>query len=393
MAVYFAVKNGNVNATDVWATTPTGIAGNFFPSFTNQDILMSNGFTVTINVTTTVKEIRTDNAYGATDNASTRFNINGGVTLTADIYANSQNACLDTSAGAVSPITIVGSVYGGTGGSGWAALQIIGTSTTVNFTGNVFGGRTSQAVGIGIHPNSGSTLNVVGNVYGGRGGNAFGLSLTGNGSARANVTGNIFGGLNAAGVSVGGIVILTIIGTSTGNLGAGVTVGAVAATVTISRVKGGPWLNSAVGIANGSTTASVTITEAEYGDLGASPTSGSIRFNNTVSSAILMYLGTSNKKSLVDINNSSILPSTSNVRAGIVFNDGNSTGTCSIPTSSNVLFGVPCDSGTGTGSLTPAILWNYLVSNATASGSMGERLSTCSTIASTSQQIANIIGN
>jgi hypothetical protein len=47
MATYFARKAGNVNATDVWATTATGTASDVFSTFTSADVLVSNSFQIT----------------------------------------------------------------------------------------------------------------------------------------------------------------------------------------------------------------------------------------------------------------------------------------------------------------------------------------------------------
>ena len=83
MPTYYARKAGNINAADVWATTPTGTASNLFPSFTTSDVLMANSFAITVNVSTTVAEVRNDTTGGAT--AGGTFSLADSVTLTANL--------------------------------------------------------------------------------------------------------------------------------------------------------------------------------------------------------------------------------------------------------------------------------------------------------------------
>lgn len=398
MAVYYARKSGNINATDVWATTPTGTAGNFFSSFTNQDVLMANGFIVTINVNTTVKEIRGDFAYGANDNGSSYFSITASnITLTANIYTGNANLCLGTSF-ATGSCTIIGSIYGGENGGGSAGAITHSGAGTLNIIGNIFGGTTSQSVGVSCRTATG-TVNITGNVYGGKGGNAHGVDSALIAGCTINITGNVFGSsagfgsTGSAGVYVGVNSTITITGSVVGTFYPGLRTNTnISPTVSVVRAKGGPFLNSAVGVQNQSTLIVVSIDEAEYGDNGTSPTSGRIAFTNKTSNIIIMYRENNNKKILMDTNNISFLPSISNVRSGIVYNSGNNTGTCAIPSLSNVLSGVPCDSGVGIGALSPADIWNILTTNLNTSGSMGERLKNCATITSVGQQISNIIG-
>ena len=68
MTVYYAQQSSvNINASNVWYTTANGSGGSYLtwpPAAA--DVLMANGKTaITINVNTTVAELRTDNANGA----------------------------------------------------------------------------------------------------------------------------------------------------------------------------------------------------------------------------------------------------------------------------------------------------------------------------------------
>ena len=158
----------------------------------------------------------------------------------------------------------------------------------------------------------------------------------------------------------------------------------------MTRAKGGPLAASNVGVAGGST-GSTSVSEIEYGDLGASPTSGAIRLTTASTNVALFYVPSAAKKTLVDANASGLMPSASDVRSGLVYNGGNSTGTCAVPAASSVAFGVPVDATTGTAALTPEAVWDYLTASATTANSMGERLRNAATVASTGQALADAL--
>jgi hypothetical protein len=66
-------------------------------------------------------------------------------------------------------------------------------------------------------------------------------------------------------------------------------------------------------------------------------------------------------------------PATSNVRNGVDYGPAlELTGTAFIPTADNVRKGVPVDATIGTADLNAADMWNYLASNITTAGSIGE---------------------
>jgi hypothetical protein len=66
-------------------------------------------------------------------------------------------------------------------------------------------------------------------------------------------------------------------------------------------------------------------------------------------------------------------PATSNVRNGVTYGPAlELTGTLAVPTPDNVRKGVPVDATIGTADLTAADMWNYLASNITTAGSIGE---------------------
>lgn len=410
MATYFARSNGNVNAA-IWATTASGAASDLFPSFTSGDVLLSNSFTVTINVNLNLGstgEIRNDTTGGATSGGGFTMSTTG-VTLTANLFAGATAPLVTTSGSAV--VTIVGNINAGsgatangvnhnsnglltvigavTGGSVGGYFGIAAGSGPVNITGNVTGGLGPNAHGLYMNSN-GTTYNITGNVMAGAGNFAGGVGI---GSVSTlNIIGTLSGSSTSTGIRtiVVSVITLNVVGTCVGSGNVGMPAIGNGSTITITRAKGGPLVGSTVGV-NASASDTVTVDEIEYGDLGASPTSGPIRFANKTSNVAVMYRFGTTKKTLVDSASTSLLPSASNVRSGTIYNAGQSTGTCSIPPANSVASGVPVDNTVGTATLTAADFWNYLASNINTSGSVGERLVNCSTVSSVSQQLAGAL--
>lgn len=400
MATYFARKSGNINATDVWATTPSGTAGDFFGSFTTSDVLMSNGFTVTLNVNTTVGEIRNDTNEGATTGGS--FTLSSSITLRANIIAGSAtcvthssgnaiiignitggsaNAAYGVSAGSTGSLIVIGSIFGGTisGTSHGMNISAIGT---VTITGNINGSVTTNAAGLNIA--AATTISITGTISGA----SSGYGITVNANALMTITGTVIGGSGQIGILVVNNATITLSGTSIGGTFAGIS--NVGGTVSVVRAKGGPLASSSVGI----TCVSSVITnveEIEYGDLGASPTSGPIRLTDKTTNVALVYRFLSTKKSLVDISSTNLVPVPSNVRSGTVYNNTGSTGTCVIPNANSVVYGVPVDNTTGSGILSPESVWNVLSSSIGTSGSIGERLKNVSTISTVGKQLEGVL--
>lgn len=84
------------------------------------------------------------------------------------------------------------------------------------------------------------------------------------------------------------------------------------------------------------------------------------------------------------------VPAEADVRSGTTFGAGGAlAGSCAIPPASSVRAGVPVDDTVGTGALTPQGVWDALTSALTASGSIGERLKTASTVETVGTQWAS----
>ena len=231
-----------------------------------------------------------------------------------------------------------GSATGGTGASAFGAHNQ--TSGTINFTGNAAGSATAT----GAHNLSTGTITITGNATGGTGALAFGANNLSTGT-------------------------ITITGICTG----GTTNGAAGAnnnssgTLNVGRAKGNDFGIGSTGIVAGfgvsSVQASITkIKEIEFGERGMSPTSGPAYLDPDLGNlAILVkYPSGTGSKTLSDPNNTAGLsPAGTDVRTGVVYNNGNNTGTCAVPAAGSVALGVPVDSGFGTAALTPAAVWEY----------------------------------
>jgi len=403
MALITSAASGNFDAGATWV-------GGIVPGV-GDEALASNGHTITITADVTCTEL---------SNAGTGiYTLNSGVTLTANVTAKSTTinrnivqftaaspavgfivgnvtgATVSSNTGAVNntssgTLTITGNV---TGGSGSTAFGCQNASTgTLTITGNVTGGSGSTA--FGCQNASTGTLTITGNATGGSGGTAYGcnnnstgtLTITGNatgGSANQAygcnnnstgtlaITGNATGGSGgqAFGCQNASTGTITITGIATGGTtnGAAGANNASSGTLNVGRAKGNDFgIGSTALVAGfGVTSAQASITkvkEIEYGLRGMSPTSGPTYLEPLLTNVAILvnYPSGSGSKTLSDPNNTAGLsPAATDVRTGVVYNNGVNTGTCAVPAAASVGFGVPVDATTGTAALTPASVWAY----------------------------------
>ncbi|NBT07549.1 MAG: hypothetical protein EBS98_01985 [Chitinophagia bacterium] len=393
MAVYYARATGNVNGT-IWATTPTGTASNLFPSFTNADTLMANSFTVTLNVNTTVLEVRNDTANSATANGS--FTLTNGVTLTSNVIVGSGSTTVCVTFSQASPSTC--SIVGNISALSTATQSSVANNSTgiINITGNCTGGAANLCNA--VSNNSNGTINITGICTGGTVANAHGAYNALGGTI--NITGSANGGSvsNCYGAQNVGVGTINITGTATsGSLGGVGANNGSTGTLTVTRAKGNGFGNGSVGITSAvgvsaSQNGSTRVSEIEYGDLGQSPTSGPIILTDSTSNVALFYRTSGGKKTLVDINNPvTLVPSSGNVRSGVSYNYGANIGSCIIPHPNSVVYGVPVDNTIGSGLLSPVTVWNALTSSIGTSGTIGERLKNISTVATVGKQLEGVL--
>ena len=411
MPTYFARKAGNINAADVWATTPSGTAAAV--TFAAGDVLMANSFAITVNVSIDLGatgEVRNDNTASATAGGS--FTLNDGVTLTANIFAGSTATPCVNQTGTASG-TIVGNSRGGTSANGGHGISKSSTGTltltgnitggttalqhgasisagTTNFTGNIVGGNSGSG---GVPASSGfvvsgGTLNVLsGTVTGGTVNNVYGLYVSGGsvtyngtvtGPTQINTTtahaifhagintltinGSVTGGAGGCGVanSVGGTVAIN--GTVTGGSLQPGCLNSSTGVITATRVVGnayGPGNTSGLASVVGASNAGlgvIEIQQLEYGTFGQSPTSGTgIRLKKVSSNvAVFNYADTAGAKTLIDATQNAAMPAATDVRNGVSYASGALSGSCAVPAASSVAFGVSVDNTTGTALLTGA---------------------------------------
>jgi hypothetical protein len=420
MANYFARKAGNINATDVWATTPTGTAADVWSTFTSSDVLYSNSFVITVNVDTTVGEVRNDNTNSATQGGS--FTLSNGITLTANAITGGANntSCVNytgssgnsasfvgnaiggslgasngiSMGGALGTLNITGNITGGSAGSAHG-VNLSGTGT-VNITGSVTGGSINQS--FGVNNNSTGSINITGNINGGTSGGSTAASNSSTGTIQ--VTGSATGGASVASFAVNNVSTgtVTINGSAIGGdngLGAN---NASTGILNVIRAVGNGWgigatgMVSTVGVNSAAVGSQTRVEEFEFGALGQAPTSGAVSCPDQTTNVCLVHRLSSTKKTLIDAASVfGALPSASDVRSGVTFNVGNTTGTCAVPAAGSVAFGVAVDATTGTAVLTPAAVWNALTSGMTTAGSIGARLKNAATLDSTGQQLADAL--
>ena len=411
MATYFARKAGNINAADVWATTPSGTAAAV--TFAAGDVLMANSFAITVNVSTDLGatgEVRNDNTASATAGGS--FTLADGVTLTANIFAGSTGTACLSQTGTASGV-IVGNSRGGTSANGGHGISKSSTGTLTltgnitggtvalqhgvtisagitNFTGNIVGGSAGSG---GVPASSGfvvsgGTLNVLsGTVTGGTVNSVYGLyvsggSVTYNGTVTGptqittttahaifhaaintlTINGSVTGGAGGCGVanSVGGTVAIN--GTVTGGSLQPGCLNSSTGVITATRVVGnayGPGNTSGLASVVGASNAGlgvIEIQQLEYGTFGQSPTSGTgIRLKKANTNvAVFNYCDTAGAKTLIDATTNAAMPAATDVRSGVSYASGALTGSCAVPAAGSVALGVPVDATTGTAVLSVA---------------------------------------
>jgi len=338
MADVRAFRSGN--RSDTTATSPWWNGTAIFAPAAGDNVY-SNTFTITVDVSVNLgaSSIITTNSAtsrvwkdGGTATASpnstavTGYILSNGITLTANITSNGQNAGSVLLSG-TNNATIVGNITGGinSGGSFYSVLN--STTGTLTVTGNVTGGvGSSTAWGIGN--TSAGIVNVTGNVSGNV---ANGITNTSTGTV--NITGNVIAGAASAGANNASTGTFTIIGDITATNGAnGFTSSNAGAT---NRLSG-----SFISAANGYS----AIYAVKY-FLNTSPTAAKTRYALNGSSTYLDMFTADNSLGQASI---------SDVRFGTVYASGALTGVAYIPAAGSVAFGVPVDNTTGTATLTAA---------------------------------------
>ena len=284
------------------------------------------------------------NVFGTANGGSGATNLSFGIlNITGDVFSRGTAVgAVNNSAGV---LTIVGKVSGGSGTNGFGASNT--SFGTLNVVGNVEGGTGTSSHG--VHNSSGGSVSISGIAIGGIGTTAYGLNNAATGYAYAKaVSGNAFGTGNSAGISV--------------NAGAA---------------------NSQNG--------SLYVEEFYFGIRGATPIVGPVyivpKSNNTLVGVISATGSSVSFYNSLSVNN--LVPPTSSVRSGVIYDAGNKTGTMTIPSLSSVLLDVLVDNTSGIAALTPNTIWDYSRLSATDVNTIGGRLKDVITTQALGQQIAS----
>ena len=383
MALILSAASGNFNAGATWV-------GGIVPGAADE-ARASTTHTVTITANVTCTEL---------SNAGTgTYVLNSGVTLTANVThksATASIACLTFSAASPATASIVGNVTGGTS-SGAITVNNSGTGT-LTITGNLAAGSGSTAF-VAYNGSTGSIV-IIGNILGGGASLAIGAFNQVGGTIT--ITGNLTGGTNASAYAAqnqgAGTMLIT------GNVAAATASGVLNNTTGSVTITGNITASTAAGVTNSSTGA-VTIT----GTLTPTTTVHALQCTNTTGANItlsgsLIYAsngfaptnclkflmnptptmakvrfaknGSTTYSDFFTADNSLGQAAITDVRFGTVYASGALTGVAYIPAASSVGFGVPVDNTTGTAALTPASVWDHLLSAITASSTIGTLLKT-----------------
>lgn len=338
--------------------------------------------------------------------------------VTGTLTTGGSLGCINISSSSASALTFTGSIIKENSmyavsqlGSGTITLNTdINITTTgtaywifhnstgvINFNGNITGGTTSTSYA--ILNNTTGTINIVGNITGGAVSISTTTGLVHNlSSGVVNISGNVTGGTVANAIAVSNVASGTI------NVLSGV-------------IKGGSNITNTPGIYNFATgtvdvSASATVLSDVYPAIHsyASTSSlvrvrGNLVFKNgvvpvyahkliidpTAIQSVTMRTTSATDRIFATSNISVGAPSTNNVRSSIVYGSNSElTGTLAVPSPADVRRSIETDNTVGTADLTAADIWNKLTSEMSVSGSIGERLKNCSTIANLGDQLASL---
>jgi len=436
MANKFARSNGDFNNASIWSLLAGSMSATTVPTI--GDNASANTFTIQITGNVACDNITNGTAYGGT--AGGTFNLNNGVSLSANIVAGNGSglvscsvlsgsntaiiqgnlsnsstfaatALTNTSTGA---LTVTGDLNGAAGASSQTVLIINNVSGITYINGNVRGGSVN-----GLSTAGSSNVIIIGNFTSTGNGNTSSHNSTGTMTINGNITSSATGGNGVQNTGTGSIVVN---GNITGGTGNGVSCTNASSTGSIT-VYGNVVGGVSTGLQNTST-GSVTVLGNVIGDSrgGAGITSTNAAANVRISGNLIgapngipavyaasytvnpipsqTYIRYANNGTGVgsdaylyhyttDSLSAFSMPPVSAVRSGLQYANNTLTGTCQIPPISSVVFGAPVDNTTGTAILTSNNLWETPSSSLTATNSIGARLKNSATIESVGRILAS----
>jgi hypothetical protein len=272
-----------------------------------------------------------------------------------------------------------GTLNGGTGSTSYSINNNVGGSISITSSSALGAGNFVPALnnnGVGSFTITSSTLTA------GTGTGAFAIQNSSTGSITI-TSSTITGGSGSTGhgiqnASTGTITVTT--STLTGGSGANAHGLNNASTGTIVSTGDITATNSAHGLASASTAASVKVSGSFIGSANGFAAIYASKFlvDPTPATAKIRQAknGTSTYSDFFTADNALTQAAPADVRSGTVYADGNLTGTCAVPAAASVGFGVPVDATTGTAALTPASVWDHLLTAITTSSTIGALLKT-----------------
>jgi len=344
MANRFAIANGNFNDTATWSTTSTGSGGASVP--VAGDNAIANNRTVTITANATCDNVTNGNTYGGT--AGGGFNINDGVTLTANVIGGSVSASKCVTYNGTTSASINGDVTGGTGNFAPPSMTVgvyhNGTGT-LTVTGAAHAGGTGQYAAA-FATNSTGVLTISGNINLAAG-SANGRTIM-HGNGTINITGNITGATSSTSRTISGTsaVDFNAILNITGNVTAGSSTPALSVGSSGILTCVGNFTATNATAAIESTTATATLKLSGSFISAADGTLPVYARKFIMNSAPLLAFtrysldGSGDYVDMFTADNSLGQANPSDVRSGVSYASGNLTGSLTVPVRGTVSYGV-----------------------------------------------------
>ena len=278
-------------------------------------------------------------------------------------------------------ITVTSSTATGGSGSSAICLSNNSTGTITVTTSTILGGTVANALGIN-NAVAGSITCTSCTITAGSSNTCNGIQNAGAGSVTitsSTITGGA--GFTAPGInnaSIGTITLTT--STLTGGIGTASPGLNNASTGTIVSTGDITATNSAHGLASASTAASVKVSGSFIGSANGTAAIYASKFlvDPTPATAKIRQAknGTTTYSDFFTADNALTQAAPADVRSGTVYADGALTGTLAVPAAGSVALGVPVDATTGTAALTPASVWDHLLTAITTSSTIGTLLKT-----------------
>jgi len=418
MPIRFAQANG------LWSSVATWDGGTTVPTASDQ--VFANNQTIVVDVSPTV-EFVSNQATGSAVIGGT-FILTNGITFTATDPTMGFRPYLASllQISQSNSATIVGNLVNPNTGFGNNLVGVtvdVSGSASLTITGSVSGNQANQ-LGIGVRHQSTGTLRILGDVLSGPDGgsqnNNHGINATNTGTTiiQGNVaiyTTGTTPAQRAINITAAHNLIVTgsvyadpstTINNSTGNANIYIsgsverrgtnTLSAISKTTAGTIEVIGPVIGNGI-ISSTSTTATNRFTgpliKTTYNNF---PTFIGPRIQFIAGSTPYITLQTDTFNQLLtfyDTSYTSSVPDQPNVRSGSLYGGSNQfSGSMIVPATSSVRYGVPVDNTTGSAIVTPATIFDSLLTSLTASNSIGERLKNISTIQTTAATIAAFKG-